>query len=148
MRTRQATIEDVGSLADLFDRYRQFYQQPSDLAGARLFISERLTKSESIIFLAESDSGQIMGFAQLYPSFSSVSMKRLWILNDLFVSFESRGTGVGKDLLAACSMWARQTEAKGLTLKTAVDNTAAQRLYQAQGWKRDDRYVSYNLTLI
>jgi len=147
MNTRQATIQDAESIAALFDLYRQFYQQPSDLAAAKFFISERLTQNESIIFIVESSSNQIMGFAQLYPSFSSVSMKRLWILNDLFVRSEARGKGLAKALLNACSVWAQQTNAKGLTLKTAIDNTAARHLYQAQGWKRDERYVSYNFTL-
>ena len=78
---------DVDAVAPLFDAYRQFYQQPSDPALARAFIAERLARSESVIFLAERD-GQAVGFVQLYPLFSSTAARprRLWLLNDLFVS--------------------------------------------------------------
>jgi GNAT superfamily N-acetyltransferase len=95
-----AQLEQIEELAELFDRYRMFYQQPSNTEAARDFLQERLEKSDSTIFVASND-GQIVGFTQLYPSFSSVSMKRIWILNDLFVRETDRNQGVAKLLMNA-----------------------------------------------
>lgn len=88
-----------------------------------------------------------LGFAQLYPSFSSVSMKRLWILNDLFVAPASRRRGVAAALLEETRRLAVETRAKGLELATATENLSAQRLYENLGWKRDDAFRHYSLSL-
>lgn len=140
----RADLNHLDVLAPLFDGYRQFYKQPSDVDGARHFLSERLTKNESVIFLAlEGSVG--LGFTQLYPSFSSVSMKRQWILNDLFVAPEARKMGVGEALLERARQFAVETQAKGLTLMTAVDNYPAQRLYERMGWQRENNFYTYTI---
>src|SRR5689334_3098393 len=100
MDIRQATIADLDALAPLVDGYRQFYKQPSDPDAARRFLADRFHHRQSVIFLAAVD-GKAAGFTQLYPSFSSISMARTFILNDLFVTPEARGLGVGKGLLKA-----------------------------------------------
>ena len=82
IRMLRATLEHLGEVAPLFDLYRQFYEQPPDLEGAREFVRERLERGESVIFLARAGE-RPAGFTQLYPSFSSVSMRRLWNLKDL-----------------------------------------------------------------
>lgn len=146
MKTRRATVDDISAVAKLFSLYRIFYSQTQDIAGAEKFISDRLQNNESVLFVAEDESNSIVGFAQLYPSFSSVSMKRLWILNDLFVEKENRGKNAAKLLLDECVGFAKTTGAKGLTLKTAHDNIIAQKLYEKHGWKRDNQYYSYNIT--
>lgn len=146
MKIYQATMEDLQGVASLFNEYCMFYKQDSNIDGAEQFLSERIERKESIIFVAVED-GKYVGFTQLYPSFSSISMKKLWILNDLFVGKEARGTGVGKELLAKAKQFAVDTEAKGLKLQTEVDNATAQHLYVANGYIRDDRYFHYELTL-
>ena len=118
----KVTITSVGAdnvhqVVPLFDAYRQYYSQEADLEGARHFLIERLTRNESVIFLASDDS-QAVGFAQLYPSFSSVSMKRVWILSDLFVASAARGRGVGTALLEQCKLLGIETGAKELALET------------------------------
>jgi|SRR5579859_4835294 len=147
----RATIEDVPLIAPLFDGYRQFYKQPPDLEGAQHFLSARLQENSSVIFLAlrtnEKGEQQACGFTQLYPSFSSVSLKPLWILNDLFVTPEARHMGVGRALLERARTFATETQAKGLTLSTAIDNYTAQALYETLGWKRDDEFYAYHLYL-
>jgi GNAT superfamily N-acetyltransferase len=140
----KVSIDTVQAVAPLFDAYRQFYEQPSDLEGARVFLSERLARSESVVFLA-SEAGHAVGFAQLYPSFSSTIMKRIWILNDLFVSPSVRARGVGAALLEQCKRFAIETGAKELVLETMKTNLTAQRLYEARGWKRDEDFYRYNL---
>ncbi len=132
----------------LFDQYRQFYGQTSDLKGAHHFLHERQEKpiKESEIIFAYLD-GTAVGFTQLYPSFSSVAMKRLWILNDLFVTKSARGKGVGLLLLEAARLYASSTGAVGLMLETADSNREAQKLYEKAGWQKNSEYY-YHLNLI
>jgi len=146
VRTVRAELGDVDRLVPLFDAYRKFYGQGSDPDGARVFLADRLTRGESVIFLAVVD-GAAAGFTQLYPSFSSVSMKRLWILNDLFVDTGARRAGVARALLAGARAWAVETDAKGLTLSTEVSNESAQHLYEPCGWTRDSEFLHYHLFL-
>ncbi len=141
-----ATPEHIELIVPLFDQYRQFYAQPSDLAAARQFVWERLTKQDSILFLALQAAVGV-GFTQLYPSFSSVAMKRLWILNDLFVAPAARKHGIAAALLEHARQFAIATQAKGLVLETAFDNLPAQRLYEQQGWRKDEEFYRYYLNV-
>jgi GNAT superfamily N-acetyltransferase len=146
MLVKRAAVADLDAAAPLFDAYRQFYGQRSDPRAARAFLEERLRRDESVIFLAVSDDGrEAVGFTQLFPSFSSISVRRLWILNDLFVAPGVRGGGVGRRLLERAREWAIETDAKGLILATAVTNSAAQALYESCGWRRDDEFAHYVL---
>jgi GNAT superfamily N-acetyltransferase len=147
VQLRQATIDDLDAVAPLFDSYRQFYQKPSDLDGARAFLRERLERGESVIFLALLDDGTPAGFTQLYPIFSSTSMQCAWLLNDLFVAPVARRAGVGRALLECAAEFGRTTQAKELMLQTAVDNVPAQRLYESLGWQRDTDFYVYTLTM-
>lgn len=142
----RATLDDLEALIPLFDAYRVFYAQPSDSEAARAFLRKRLTRNDTVVFLAQQE-GRAVGFTQLFPSFSSVSVKRLWILNDLFVTPEARRGGVARALLERARAHAVESSAKGLVLSTAVDNTHAQRLYEGLGWTRDETFYTYELTL-
>ncbi len=102
MITRKAEINGVKSLSILFDNYRKFYRQPSDIKGADIFLRDRITNNESVIIIAEDFNRNIMGFVQLYPLFSSTMMKRLWLLNDLFIEPAYRRKGISMALIAAC----------------------------------------------
>jgi len=146
----RATREDLPALIPLFDGYRQFYKQASDLEGARQFLTAHFEENTSVIFLAsctdEEGKRQTCGFTQLYPSFSSVSMKRLWILNDLFVAPEMRQSGAGSALLARARTFAAETEATGLVLTTARDNLTAQKVYEGAGWQRNEEFYTYTIS--
>ena len=135
VRRADAGERDVGLVAPLFDTYRQFYDMPADPKLAAAFIRDRLQANESVIFLAES-SGEALGFVQLYPSFSSVSVFRIWVLNDLFVTPAARGRGVGRALMEAAREHAIQTGAKRLTLETQTENRTAWSLYEDLGYVR------------
>jgi GNAT superfamily N-acetyltransferase len=143
MEIRAATTADLDSLAPLFDAYRVFYQAQSDLEGARRFLGDRLGKGESRVFMAW-DGGQAVGFTQLYPSFSSVSMKRLWILNDLFVAPRARASGVGEALMRMAEEFARADGAKGLSLATQSGNLKARSLYGRMGYKLDEEFFHFH----
>lgn len=148
LKIKQADIHDIDLLVPLFNAYRVFYGQASDEAGARRFLTERIGQHESVVLLAlYEEEKAAAGFAQLYPSFSSVSMKRLWILNDLFVHKIYRKGGVAGGLLEAAKRHAAATGAKGLALSTAHDNLNAQRLYEKSGYVKDEGYFHYDLTL-
>lgn len=140
---RRATRDDLEQVVVLFDGYRRFYQQPGDLDGARRFIGARLEAGDSVIFVAEQNQ-RLVGFTQLYPSFSSASMKRVWILNDLFVDPDARRRGIGQALMSAAEDFAREGGSKGLVLATQKTNAPAKALYEARGWKLDVVFDHYN----
>lgn len=143
MEITRADLSQVDLIAPLFDDYRQFYKAPSNLPGARQFIYDRLARHESVIFLALQGS-QALGFTQLYPTFASVALQKLWLLNDLFVVPSARGQGVGEALLNYAEQFAREDGSRGLFLRTAVDNYPAQRLYERCGWVRDTQFYRYD----
>ena len=128
---------DLDALALLFDAYRRFYGQASDIAGARDWLRSRLRVGESVVLVAKR-AGNAVGFVQLYPMFSSVRMARTWILNDLFVDAAARRGGVARALLDAAASFAREDGAAGLSLETGRGNAAARALYRAAGWHEDD----------
>jgi GNAT superfamily N-acetyltransferase len=143
---KQATPADVGDAAPLFDAYRQFYKKPANEEAARRFLFARLSKGESVLFLAWREN-VALGFVHLYPVFSSTNLTRQWILNDLYVRPEARKRGVAHGLMSRVHQFAQSTHADGLTLETAADNHPAQRLYEQLGWKRDEQFYRYFLAL-
>ncbi|TLX21023.1 GNAT family N-acetyltransferase [Thermomonas fusca] len=127
---------DLDALAALFDAYRQFYGQPSDVAAARDWLRSRLRVGESMVLVARRGADMV-GFVQLYPMFSSVRLARTWILNDLYVLPTNRRGGVARALMDAAADFARADGAAGISLETARDNAAARALYRAAGWHED-----------
>ncbi|WP_394748517.1 GNAT family N-acetyltransferase [Spongiimicrobium salis] len=132
---RRAAIEDIQELTPLFDAYRVFYKQESNLEGARFFLEARIHSKEAVIFLAYWDN-KAVGFTQLYPSYSSVSLQSVLILNDLYVDQSYRKKGIGEALLDRAKEFCIEKKCKGLALETAIDNPA-QHLYERLNWKKD-----------
>ena len=127
---------DLDALAQLFDAYRQFYGQASDVPRARDWLRSRLRVGESVVLLAKRE-GTTVGFVQLYPMCSSVRTAKTWILNDLYVEAGARRGGVARALLDAAAKSARDDGAAGISLETTQDNAAARALYRAAGWNED-----------
>jgi ribosomal protein S18 acetylase RimI-like enzyme len=146
MKVRTANISDLKPLSELFDGYRMFYQQKSDVNGAIDFLKKRFEQEDSVIFVAELD-GKLLGFTQLFPSFSSVSMQRLWILNDLFVASKARKRGVAEALMTAAKSFAVSTKSKGIILETDLDNIQAQALYDKLGYRKQTDTHHYFLAV-
>ena len=145
MKVIRIDASHLDALAVLFDGYRVFYGQPSDLEKARAFLEERLANEESVIFAVTSEAGELLGFTQLYPLFSSVQARRVWLLNDLFVARHARRQGVGEMLMEAARHFAVETGAKGLALETGVENAGAQALYEKLGYERQEGTYWYFL---
>jgi ribosomal protein S18 acetylase RimI-like enzyme len=143
---RQAVLSDLELLVPLFDRYRQFYGRASNLSAARGFLLARFNHGESILFIAQEGNTPI-GFTQLYPSFSSVSLARVFVLNDLFVHEQARRKGVASKLMSAATDFANSLGAVRVSLSTATSNKTAQALYQSAGWKRDEQFFVYHFTI-
>lgn len=142
----QATTDHIDDVTSLFNNYRIFYRQESDYNAAKEFIKERFEREDSVILLATKDNRPI-GYTQLFPSFSSVSMKRVWILNDLFVIPEVRNQGIAKALMNAAKDYAIATKAVRIVLATEVTNTVAQKLYETMGYRKFDEFYHYILAI-
>jgi len=139
MIIRRAKKKDIEKLSVLFDKYRIFYKQQSDIDNAKSFLKKRMKRSESVIFVAE-ERKELIGFTQLFPIFSSVSMKRTWLLNDLYVNEKARGMGVASKLLEAAKEFGAETNSKWLILQTAADNFTAQKVYEKNGWVKESDF--------
>ncbi|WP_324007774.1 GNAT family N-acetyltransferase [Aeromonas dhakensis] len=139
----QATPADLEETSYLFDAYRQFYGQEPDHGAAAGFIAERLTNADSVIFLARHEMGETMGFVQLYPAFSSVAMKRMWYLNDLFVAESARQQGVARALLKRVASFAKETDALTVKLATSISNQPAKSLYESEGYQKAIAFDHY-----
>ena len=146
MEIYQATMEDLEGVSHLFNLYRVFYQKISDIEGAKAYIKKRLKNKDSVIFVVKNKQ-EYVGFTQLYPTFSSISMKKAWILNDLYVEKDARKHGIGEVLLQKVKDYAIETGAISISLSTAPDNEAAQRLYTKNGYIKDTQFYHYELSL-
>ncbi|MFT6154226.1 MAG: ribosomal protein S18 acetylase RimI-like enzyme [Crocinitomicaceae bacterium] len=142
-----ASSSHINQIAPLFNDYRIFYQQSSDLQGAKQFLKNNLENEHSTIFLAQADNGDFLGFVQLYPTWESVTMTKRWILYDLFVSPEGRKQGIAKSLMDRAKQLAIETHAKYIMLETATDNKNAKALYEGLGYERDNEFLTYILEI-
>ena len=143
---RQAVLSDLEVLVPLFDSYRQFYGRETNVPAARELLLARFNHGESVLFIAL-DNSLPVGFSQLYPSFSSVALARIFVLNDLFVHEQARRKGVASKLMSAAVEFASTLGATRISLSTAITNEAAQALYQSAGWKRDEQFFVYHLVI-
>lgn len=146
MEIRALEKQDHEALAHLFDQYRVFYRQESDPEAAKNFVGQRLSRGDSAVFGAFIDD-ELVGFTQLYPSYTSVGLGRIWILNDLYVREDTRRRGVATALMQTAREFAEITDSKRLVLSTEVHNRGAQRLYERLGYRRENEFYFYELAL-
>jgi len=146
MKVRIATPSDLQQLAKLFDGYRVYYKKESDIDGAKAFLSDRLQNDDSEIYVCETTDGNLAGFTQLYPLFSSTRMKRLWLLNDLFVDPSYRGQQVSKKLIERAKALVRATSACAMFLETEKTNMIGNNLYPKTGFQLNEasNYYEWN----
>lgn len=131
---RLADMKDIEDVASVLIEYRNFYGvEVQDRAEVEAFIRERMENEQSKIFVAQEEDS-IIGFIQLYPSFSTVSLKHQWVLNDLYVKQDYRKKGYGTELMMAVKDYFRG-KAKGLILITEKNNSTAKAFYNKNGWE-------------
>jgi ribosomal protein S18 acetylase RimI-like enzyme len=149
----RARVSDVPVVAPLFEAYRQFYGWTPDRAASTRFLALRLERDESVVLLARvrpspgKGQGPAAGFAQLYPSFSSVALAPILILNDLFVADEYRQRGVGRRLLDEAAAYSARAGAVRLEIATHHANHRALRLYEARGFVRETEFTRLSLKI-
>lgn len=143
---RQATIQDLPSIVPIFDSYREYFNQQKDPVLVERFLFEKFEHRESVIFIAQKQD-EVIGFAQLYPLFSSLTLQRVWLLNDFFITEEFRGSGVGTQLFATVKEFTLLTKSKGIELSVEHTNKKAWTFWEKQGFKEDEefRYYFYKL---
>ena len=148
MRIVQATLEHLDLLAPLFVKYREFYGMLSYPESSRKFLEKRLRRKESVIYLAlADDEDKLLGFCQLYPSYSSLSLKRVWILNDIYVAEDARRQLVADRLLHTAKQMAKETNAVRMRVATSRDNEVAQKVYESIGFVEDELFKNYVLPI-
>jgi len=140
---RKAVPGDASQLAILFDEYRVFYHMEPDIEKCKVFLEQRLAANESVVFISAEDNDELTGFSQLYPLFSSTRLKRLWLLNDLFVLPAYRGRGISVALISEAKKLCIATGGCGLSLETAKSNTIGNLLYPKAGFNLDEDHNYY-----
>jgi ribosomal protein S18 acetylase RimI-like enzyme len=148
MRIIQATLEHLDLLTPMFIKYREFYGELPFPDSSRKFLETRLKRKESVIYLAlADDEDKLLGYCQLFPSYSSLSLKRVWILNDIFVAEDARRMLVADRLLQTAKQMAKETNAVRMRVATSVSNEVAQKTYESIGFREDTRFKNYILEL-
>jgi len=139
----KAELAHLDAFSTLFNQYRVFYRQQSDLKAATSFIKDRISNNETVTFLAVVDD-KIVGFAQLYPLFHYTKLQKQWLLSDLFVDPEFRGKGLSVSLIDRCKTFCTETKACGLLLETEKTNEIGNNLYPRCGFELDTHHNYYN----
>jgi GNAT superfamily N-acetyltransferase len=139
---RRATPADLDEVTTLFGQYLRFYRRDHAPDAVRAFLADRSREQDSVVLVAEHD-GALVGLAQCYPTWSSLSLARAWVLNDLFVDPAARGTGAGRALVRAAKAEAAAAGAVHLALETGRDNVVGQTLYASEGFVQDTEYLHY-----
>ena len=135
MQIRETKNRDIEQLAELFDEYRVFYRNDSDVNAAKNFLADRIKYRDSEIFVCETNEDKLVGFVQLYPLFSSTRMQKLWLLNDLFVTPEFRGMEISIHLIDRAKKLVRDSSACAMFLETEKSNMIGNKLYPKTGFK-------------
>lgn len=147
MKITQCAEQHLERAAELFNDYRIFYGQESDVPGCYAFIKNNVENKFSKIFLLWDDAGKAVGFSQLYPTFCSISMKPYYYLSDLYVDKSCRQKGYAKYLMNFLTKHFTAEGAQRLTLDTATTNKIAQHLYESLGYEREKTYITYHQIL-
>ncbi|MER7762585.1 GNAT family N-acetyltransferase [Streptomyces sp. NPDC097619] len=145
VNVRTAEEADLGAVAGLFRGYLEFYEVAvADPEAPRRYLEERIRAGDSFVLLAEDGDGRAIGFAQVYPTWSSLALAPSWLLNDLYVAPEGRRTGAGRALLREVLDRGRAAGVSAVTLETGYENRVAQALYEAEGFERDPFHVYFH----
>ncbi len=148
MRIVQASVDRLDDVTPLFIKYREFYGQLPRPEASRRFLHDRLVNEQAIILLAEEDeTGKVLGFCQLIPSFSALTLNPSWVLKGIYVVEEARRQLVADKLINEAKQRARTAGIKRMTVMTGEENIAAQQLYRSLGFSDDAELTYFALKL-
>lgn len=147
LKILHAGPDHIPMLTPLFDAYRMYYGEASNVKAVEEFLLARMSDLQSVVYIAvgSRDDGpeEALGFIQLYPGFSSVSLQRVWNLNDVYVTEAARCSGVAHALVDKARHHAEQTDSAGLVTSIRHHNHPASSLFRSTGFVHDDEFEYY-----
>ena len=123
---------NLSEVLPLIRAYQEFYKilEISDDRNSEFF-SQFSESSSSGCQFAYREDGDIVGFATIYFSFTTLITAKVAVLNDLYTLPSCRGKGIGRQLVEHCHSYAAEKGAARLQWVTAPDNEQAQKLYDS-----------------
>jgi len=135
MQITPANPSDIPALCDLlgilFSQEADF--KPNYEAQSR-GLAHIISSPEIGLILVARQDNQIIGMVNLLFTISTALGDRVALLEDMVVSPNARGNGVGSCLLEQAIQFARLKGCKRITLLTDSTNESAQRFYQKHGF--------------
>lgn len=131
-QVRRSQSGDIPALMELIRSLAAHHGDEARATPASLFANAFGPAAVVQILVAETD-GLILGYCALVPLIQLQHGARGFDLHHLFVDRAHRGQGIGRALIGAAKALACQVGAVYLTVRTTVDNTAAQEYYLSQG---------------
>ncbi|WP_422461993.1 GNAT family N-acetyltransferase [Endozoicomonas sp. ALB115] len=132
----------------LIEEYQRFYGATPDIKKNRLFFEKTILNSSTAKqFIIIDSNGRGLGFATLYQFYSSTQAADVLVMNDLYVRKESRGKGLGRQLITACYDHACREGYPAIQWTTAFDNEVAQQLYNGIPKIKKSSWLHYRLAI-
>jgi ribosomal protein S18 acetylase RimI-like enzyme len=145
VEVRAVRPEELDAALPLIAGYQRFYESEPDDERNREFFARFIEPSDQGLLLGAWVGGQLVGFATLYWFHSSTKARDTVLMNDLFVTVDVRGGGVGRALIDACLAVTRERGAAHLEWYTAPDNRTAQRLYDSYPGSESSTWNAYEV---
>ena len=137
-----AKIQDIPQLCALLEL---LFSQEAEFKPNYKSQSEGLSKiisdSEVGEIIVARESNEIIGMANLLYTVSTALGSRVAILEDMVVSPDVRGQGVGSKIIDYCLAITKQKGVKRITLLTDFDNDEAHRFYEKHDFNRSSMIV-------
>ncbi len=135
MQIEKATPADIPALSELlsalFSQEAEF--TPNSEAQAK-GLNQIIGNPEVGAVLVAREGGQVVGMVNLLFTVSTALGEQVALLEDMVVSSQARGAGVGSELLDQAISFARAQGCKRITLLTDRENESAQRFYGKKGF--------------
>lgn len=108
-------------------------------------VFEEALNSPELITMMMIEEEEAIGFANLMTIFSVWAHGKALILDDLFLSGEYRGKGLGRNVMEFIENYAKENGYKRLQFQSESSNPNAHEFYTKLGYKSEDMhfYVRY-----
>lgn len=87
------------------------------------------------LLIAETETGQSLGFIFLQARVDGFSLERHGHISDIAVAEVAEGIGLGRRLMAEAELWARTKGYRFLTLNAFASNGGVCHWYESQGYE-------------